>query len=337
MTLSIETKRVHLSRLFAMAGLLLAVTACDTTGMQDSSNPPRHYFSSTAPAAGQEVFATPEQAVDGLVTASRNGNTAEVQKILGPAAKKLLHSGDKVADRSGREKFLAAYDKAHALENVSETRRELVVGSEQWPLPIPVVYTAKEGWWWDTPAGADEILNRRIGRNELNVLEVCRAYVEAQREYGASHRTEHHKREYAQRFFSTEGKQDGLYWETADGADESPLGPLIAAATAEGYSEKAGIKHHEPYHGYYFKILAAQGDDAAGGARNYVKDGNMTGGFALVAYPAQYGNSGVMTFIVNHNGIVYEKNFGKQSAEIAGQMKVYDPDSSWKVVEDQSE
>ena len=300
-------------------------TACASTGPSTTAAKPN-----TKPAS-ELAFATPDDAVNALIDASRADDKAKVIKIMGPLSERLLHSGDKVADQKARARFLAAYDKAHQIQPEGDNKMILVVGEEEWPMPIPLVHSA-EGWWFDTDAGDDEILNRRIGKNELNVIEVCRAYVDAQRDYAGLNKTDNQKHEYAQHFMSHDGKHDGLYWPVADDQPQSPLGPLIATATAEGYGEKA-LSKHQPYHGYFYKILKAQGSHASSGARNYVdKNGHMTKGFALVAFPARYNDSGVMTFIVNHNGIVYQKNLGPKTAVIASKMTQYDPDSSWSVV-----
>jgi len=190
------------------------------------------------------------------------------------------------------------------------------------------------GWRFDTGAGETEILDRRIGRNELSVIEVCRAYVEAQRDFADAHPLPDGKKEFAQKFFSSEGKHDGLYWETKDGEEESPLGPLIAKASEEGYPDKAGLDQREPYHGYFYKILFTQGEHTADGVENYIAaDGHMVNGFALVAFPAKYGDSGVMTFIVNDNGIVYQKNLGSVTPDIATAMTSYDPDDGWHIIQ----
>jgi len=322
MTISNKNSAGALLRVFATLGLILAVAGCAT-----SAPPP---IASVKPAAEQS-FAAPDEAVNALVAATRADDKGKLVKILGPLSEKLIHSGDKVADREGRDKFLAAYDKAHELEPNGDDRATLVVGDEEWPMPIPLVRSG-EGWWFDTDAGDDEILNRRIGRNELNVIEVCRAYVDAQREFAAQHKLGDHKHEYAQRFVSTSGQHDGLYWQTAEGEAQSPLGPLIAAATAEGYNEKT-LDKHTPYHGYFYKILTKQGPNSPSGAKDYFKDGHMTRGFALIAFPARYGDSGVMTFIVNRHGIVFQKNFGPETAKIAGGITAFDPDSGWNVVE----
>ena len=277
----------------------------------------------------QKTFATPESAVDALIIANRNSQLAELQNILGPQSNKLIFSGDAVADKEGRKKFVKAYDAAHQLENNGEDRRILVVGPEKWPLPIPLVRRG-EVWRFDTAAGELEILNRRIGRNELSVIRVCRAYVEAQREFAERSRREGRTVEYARKLHSAKGQHDGLFWQVKPGEEESPFGPLIAVAETEGYGE-AAVQPREPYHGYYFKILTAQGEDASGGARKYVIDNRMINGFALIAFPAKYGDSGVMTFIINQDGIVYEKNLGPKTATIARRVVQYNPDATWKI------
>lgn len=276
----------------------------------------------------QQTFATPEGAVEALIAANRDNQIVKLLRILGPYGEKLIFSGDAVADKEGRKKFLASYDAAHELESNGEDKRILVVGKEKWPLPIPIVHTG-EVWRFDTAAGEQEILNRRIGRNELSVIHVCRAYVEAQREFAEENR-QGGKPEYARRLHSTHGKHDGLYWRTKPGEKESPLGPLIAAAETEGYGEGA-IQTKEPYHGYFYKILTRQGEKASGGARKYIIGDRMINGFALIAFPAKYGDSGVMTFIINQDGIVYEKNFGPQTTKVARQITQYNPDSTWRM------
>jgi hypothetical protein len=277
-------------------------------------------------AAAQQTFRSPERAIDAMVAAARADNAGALLKILGPQAKTLVASGDPVADREGRRRFVAAYDRKHDIERQGEDKAILLIGDSGWPFPIPIV--GQGGVWrFDTAAGAQEILARRIGRNELNAIEVCRAYVDAQRDYASQDRNRDGLREYAQKFGSTPGKHDGLYWPAKPGEEASPLGPLVAEAHAEGYG---GRGKHAPYQGYYYKILTRQGPHAAGGAHDFVAHGHMIGGFALVAYPAQYGASGVMTFIVNQDGVVHEKNLGPRTVTIARHLTSYDPDSSWR-------
>jgi hypothetical protein len=283
-----------------------------------------------APAATprQRVFATAEQAVEALIAAHRNSQLGTLSQILGPGGYKLVHSGDPVADRNHRARFVAAYDEAHHIEFEGESKAVLIVGPEDWPLPIPLIRT-RSGWHFDTLAAEQEILNRRIGRNELNVIEVCRAYVEAQREYAVMTVVPVGRPEYAQHFRSSSGTRDGLYWPAKDAQPQSPLGPLVAQARAGGYNVDPVGGKPQPYHGYYFRILTRQGTHAPGGAKNYVVDGHMTGGFALVAYPAVYGDSGVMTFIVSQDGIVFEKNLGPKTEAVARRIEEFDPDASW--------
>jgi hypothetical protein len=291
-----------------------------------------YYQSAFAADGRQKSFKSPEEAVRALVGAVKGNDTKELLTIFGPAGKELISSGDKVADEKGREHFIKAYEEMNKLVSENDTKVILHVGNGDWPFPIPVV---KRGGYWlfDTMAGREEILNRRIGRNELNAIQVCLAYVDAQREYIMEDRDENKLLEYAQRFISREGEKNGLYWEAKEGEEQSPLGPLIAKAAVEGYTGKRPVGRRNPYHGYYYKILKAQGKNTAGGEYDYVVNGKMIGGFALVAYPDEYGNSGVMTFIVNQEGVVYEKDLGKDTEKIAAAMKKFDPDKTWKKVE----
>jgi len=284
---------------------------------------------SSIAAQAQKTFATPEAAVDALIAANRDNHLDELLAILGPAGARLIHSGDPVADDHGRARFVASYDEAHKLELDGANKATLIVGKDQWPLPLPLV-GEHDRWHFDTKAGVEEILNRRIGRNELTVIQICRAYATAQREYSAMRLGPGGTPEYAQHFMSKDGRRDGLYWPVNPGEPESPLGPLIAQARAAGYQPGTPHLKPRPYYGYYFRILTRQGDNAAGGAKNYMADGHMTRGFALLAYPATYGDSGIMTFMVGQTGIVYEKNLGPKTENIASQIDHYDPDVSWQ-------
>jgi Protein of unknown function (DUF2950) len=278
----------------------------------------------------QTHFATPDKAVEAIVAASRDDSEPRLLAILGTAGGELIHSGDPVADRQGRQDFVTAYTQGHRIELKGQGRAELIVGKEQWPLPIPLVREA-DGWRFDTAAGKEEILNRRIGRNELKVIEVCREYVRAQREYASLKIGG--QRVFAQKFTSTRDQRDGLYWPARPGERPSPLGPLVAAARESGYdagSQTGSRATSNPFQGYYFRILTAQGTNAPGGARSYLVAGRMTRGFALIAYPARFGDSGVMTFIVDQNGIVFEKNLGPETARLSRQITDYDPDPSWR-------
>lgn len=285
--------------------------------------------------AEQKTFKTPEEAVKSLMDAVKSNDSKELLAIFGPAGKEIISSGDKVADKAESERFVKGYEEMNKLEKETDKKVILVVGNHEWPFPIPLVKKG-ETWVFDTKAGKEEMLNRRIGRNELNTIQTCLAIVDAQREYAMKDRDSDKLLEYAQKFRSTPGKKDGLYWEAKEGEEQSPLGPLAARAFEEGYRGKPG-DNPVPYHGYFYKILKAQGKNAPGGAYDYVIRGKMIGGFALVAFPAEYGASGIMTFIVNHDGVVYQKDLGKETEKIAMAMTKYDPDKTWKKVEEQGE
>jgi Protein of unknown function (DUF2950) len=278
----------------------------------------------------QRSFGSLEEAVNALVSAMRADDKKALAEIFGRAGGPLVSSGDDVADRAAYKRFVAEYDRAHRLEG-GDGKVVLYVGDDDFPLPIPLVLDGPR-WFWDTDAGREEILNRRIGRNELAAIQVCLAYVDAQREYYAQDRTGAGILEYAQRLDSTKGTRDGLFWETRAGEKQSPFGPLVAQARAEGYRRPAG-GGPTPYHGYFYRPLFAQGPDAPGGAYEFVVRGHMIGGFALVAFPARYGVSGIMTFIVNHDGIVYQKDLGPKTAQIAEAMTAYNPDRTWRKAE----
>jgi hypothetical protein len=279
----------------------------------------------------QETFASPEEAVKALVAAAGANDESKLLAILGPEAKPLIFSGDDVADRNGREQFVRMCQEKNQIVRESDVKAVLEAGNQAWPLPIPMVKDG-EKWRFDTGEGKQEIIDRRIGKNELSAIQVSLAYFDAQREYAAIDRDRDGLLEYAQKFASTPGKKDGLYWEAKEGEDPSPLGPLAAQAKKEGYTRKKSGDGPSPYHGYFYKILKAQGKNAPGGAYSYVVKGKMMGGFALVAYPASYGTSGIMTFIVNHDGVVYEKDLGK-TATVAQAMTSFDPDQSWRKIE----
>jgi hypothetical protein len=282
-----------------------------------------------ATANAQQAFKTPDEAAAALAGAAKAGDPKAIVTVLGPDGADIASSGDAVADAATREKFVAAYDAKHQITMEGDNKAIVVIGQEDFPLPIPLL--RKDGAWrFDTEAGREEILFRRIGKNELDAIQSSLAYVDAQNDYADKDRTGAGKGLYAQRIISSAGKKDGLYWPDAQNNDASPLGELIAKATAQGYRTGGG---RTPYHGYYFKILKKQGAAAAGGELEYVVKDKMIGGFALVAYPAEYRNSGVMTFIVNHNGIVYEKDLGPRTADIAEKMTTYNPDSSWHKAE----
>jgi hypothetical protein len=284
-------------------------------------------------AAAQErsamVFSSASEGFDKFVAAARAKDIAALDKMLGPDGRDILHSGDDTEDKNALARFTLAYDAGHKLVQDSPTRSTLVVGNDDWPLPIPLVKEAN-GWRFDAEAGRDELLARRIGRNELATIEACKAFVDAQREYAS---VDHGDGllDYAQRFVSSPGKKDGLYWPAKPGEALSPLGPLFVKAQAVGYAPGKG-NAPQAFNGYYFRILTGQGSAANGGAYSYMAHGKMMGGFALIATPATYGVSGVMTFIVNQDGQVFQKDLGPNTAAVAAQIKLFDPGPGWKKV-----
>ena len=283
---------------------------------------------SLAETGGQRTFASPEEVVTALVDALKTEDTKTLAAIFGPGSEDILSSGDPVADKAEHELFLKRYEQKNRLEEETTGKMTLSIGNEDWPFAIPIVKEAGT-WRFDTGAGREEILARRIGRNELDVIQVCLAYVDAQREYARKDRNADGYREYAQKFMSDPGKQDGLYWEAEEGDEQSPFGPLLAAAQEEGYPGRPAGSEPVPYHGYYYRILKSQGKNAPGGANDYTVNGKMIGGFAMVAYPADYANSGVMTFIVNHDDVVYQKDLGENTEELVKAMTLFDPDETW--------
>jgi hypothetical protein len=308
--------------LIASMGLLLAL--CLAAGHQA----PAVAAPSASAPVHQMSFSSPEEALKALIDALKAGNLSAVTRMFGPEIEPILHSGDPVADRNTREKFVAWADGKHHFDGSGDTLT-LVIGKDDWPFPIPLKKT--DGHWrFDTAAGKEEILDRRIGENELSTIQTVLAYVDAQRDYAELQRQQSGVAEYAQRILSTRGEKDGLFWPTAEGEPPSPFGPLVASAHAAGYRRGAKGAGPTPYHGYYFKVLTSQGPDADGGAAEYIVNGRMIGGFALVAWPARWGDSGVMTFIVNHEGVVYQTNLGPQTAELAPAIRTFDPDSSWQ-------
>lgn len=281
----------------------------------------------TPAAAAGATYATPDEGVEALVKALRANDQELLHEILGAEADQILSSGDPAEDAEMRERFLTAYDAKHALEPSEDGKSTTLVIGEDWPMPIPLVQ-ADGAWRFDVAAGKEEILARRIGRNEMSVIDTCDAIVDAQREYAELNAEKGGQGAYAERFISSQGKKDGLYWETAEGQPPSPLGPLVGQAVTEG-TVKAGA----PYNGYYYRMLTGQGDNAPGGARSYMDKGRMTGGFAVVAWPAEWGNSGVMTFLVSTNGVVYQKDLGAGTDAAARAMTTFDPGEGWTIVQ----
>lgn len=275
-------------------------------------------------ASAQQAFASPDEAAGALASAVKSGTRSEMLRVLGSDGEDIISSGDEVADTESRQRFTGAYDTKHSVRLEGDRKAVIVLGNDNFPFPIPLM-KKKAGWEFDTAAGRLEILYRRIGRNELDAIQTCLSFVDAQNEYAGQDRGDG-VGVYAQRIVSTTGKKDGLYWP----GDDSPLGELAAQASTEGYKVGSG---QIPYHGYYYRILTQQGGNAPGGAMDYVVKGKMIGGFALLAWPAEYGNSGVMTFLVNHNGVVYQKDLGDYSMKLVRRINSFDPDQTWKKVE----
>lgn len=280
-----------------------------------------------AALAEETYFSQPDDGITALVEAVKSNDEPTLGAILGPDGTKLIRSGDEVADAQSREAFMKAYNEAHKLVLEGDSDAVLVIGKDEWPMPIPLM-KSQEGWRFDTTRGEEEILARRIGGNELAAIQVCLAIVDAERDYVAQDRDADGLPEYATKFVSTPGKHDGLFGETQAGEPPSPLGPLLAAATSEGYpSDSAPLA---PYHGYFYRILTKQGQDSQGGAHDYLVNGKMIAGVAVIAYPAAYGASGIMSFIVNQDAVVYEKDLGENTTAIASKMRAFNPDASWK-------
>jgi len=288
-----------------------------------------------APAAGkaalQRTFATPDDAAKALVDAVRANDRQAVLDVVGTKARNWLMTANAIADREESRLFVAAYDRKNAVVKRGDDKAMLSVGDESWEFPAPIVRKAGK-WSFDADAGREEILNRRVGRNELDTIQTLLAIVDAQREYAVADADGNGLRDYASRFASSLGKKDGLYWETAAGETPSPLGPLVAKAVREGYGDKVKAGQVEPYQGYLYRMITSQGANATGGAFDYMLEGKLFGGFAVLAYPAAYGNTGVKSFIVNHEGVVYEKDLGTATLDQAGKIKHFDPDKSWTKV-----
>jgi hypothetical protein len=306
----------------AFAASLAALPFTDVQA-QAAASPP-----AAKSAVKQKTFATPEEAGAALANAVRAKSVDDLLAVVGPGASAWLLSGDMVADANDWTKFLAAYDAKNALRKEGD-KMILDVGADAWPFPAPLVKRADK-WAFDGAAGREEIINRRVGRNELDAMQTMLAIVDAQREYAASDADHNGYADYARRFRSSPGKKDGLFWPDEQGKPQSPLGPLVAVAAAEGYAKQPKTDKPQPYHGYQYRILTAQGKDAPGGAYDYLVGDKLLGGFAIVAWPASYGSSGVVTFVVNHEGVVYEKDLGPQTGSIAAGMSRFNPDATWK-------
>jgi hypothetical protein len=285
---------------------------------------------SMAQERGQKTFSSAEEASKALVAAAQSNDEKAMLEILGPDGKEIVSSGDETEDAQNRANFAKRYEEMHRLVREPDGSTTLYIGAENWPTPIPLTNKGNV-WYFDTESGKKEILYRRVGRNEMSAIRVCEELVAAEKEYYSA---EHN--EYAQKIFSDEGKRDGLYWKVADGGSPSPIGPLVASAVAEGYSRNPDGTP-TPYRGYYYHIVKSQGKNAPGGAKSYIVNGKMTDGFAFVAYPAEYRSSGVMTFIVDQDGIVYQKDLGKKTDAIAKAMTEYNPNATWQKAEDERE
>ncbi|HEX5011401.1 MAG TPA: DUF2950 domain-containing protein [Planctomycetota bacterium] len=279
---------------------------------------------------GPQGFPTPDAAAMALADAARANSERQLIELFGRQAEDLVGSGDPVADANVRARFAELYDQKHEIVvDPSTGRATIEVGPENWPFPVPLARDASGQWAFDIAVGAEEIVDRRVGRNELSTIETCRAVCDAQHDYVQMALPDKPAGDYAQRFLcSAPGRHDGLYWPAQSGEPDSPLGPLVADAQKEGYSKSKGPAA-QPFHGYFYRMLTSQGPNASGGARSYVLDGHMTQGFALIAYPAEYGRSGVMSFLVSENGIVYEADLGDETEKLAAEMTAYDPDEPW--------
>ena len=312
-----STDRIRFTIRLVLLGLIIPLAACKKS--ENSEKP------------SISVFASPDDASNALLAAAKSGDQNALFAIFGPDSKELISSGDAVQDKNAAAAFVAGYGVMHRWRNMPDDAQILLVGADNFPFPIPLKKNGDGKWFFDTAAGKNEVLNRRIGRNELAIIDVCRAGAQGEAEYFSQLHDGEKTRQYAAKFLSDPGKQNGLYWKTAEGQPPSPLGPLAALASSEGYSAKS--EGHTAFHGYYFHILKGQTDKTPGGAKEYVVDGKMTNGFAFVAYPAEYGNSGVMTFMINQDGVLLEKDLGKTTTETATAMTEFDPDSSWVIVE----
>ena len=309
--------KFHWANLPKIAAVALLLTVCVPTR-------------SMAQQPGQKTFSSAEHASNALVTAAQNNDEKAMLDILGPDGKQIVSSGDETEDANSRANFVQRYREMHRLVKEPDGTTVLYIGAHNWPTPIPLVNKGNS-WYFDTEVGKREILYRRIGRNEISTIRVCQELVAAEKEF---HSAQHN--EYAEKIFSDEGQHNGLYWKAADGEPQSPIGPLVASAVAKGYS-KSLEGAPTPYRGYYYRMLTSQGKNGPGGAKSYLVNGKMAEGFAFVAYPAEYRSSGVMTFIVNEDGVVYEKDLGKKTDVLAKAMKEYNPNSSWQKAEEQQE
>jgi hypothetical protein len=310
--MSRATRRIVITARFALLALIIPLASC---GKSDKPS--------------YRVFSSPDDAGTGLLEAAKSGDQNAVLAVFGPESKEVIFSGDAVQDKSTVDAFVTAYGVMHRWRKLAEDSQILIIGADNFAFPIPLDKNAAGQWYFNVDAGKKEILARRIGRNELSVIDVCGALADAEAEYFSQRLADGKTNQYAVKFISDSGQKNGLYWDSPEGQPKSPLGPLVAFATNEGYSVKPDA--HTPFHGYYFHMLTSQGSQAPGGAKDYVVDGKMVKGFAFVAYPAEYGNSGIMTFIISQDGILLQKDLGKTTADIAAAMTKFDPDPTWTV------
>jgi hypothetical protein len=315
-----KARRILITCRFLLLVLIIPLAACNKP---DKASP--------------RVFASPDDASNALRAAVKSGDQNTLLAIFGPNSAEIISSGDTVQDKTVANAFVAGYDVMHRWRKMPDNGQILLIGADNFPFPIPLKKNPGGQWFFDTAAGKDEILNRRIGRNELAIIAVCGAVADAQAEYFSQLHDGATTKQYAAKFISDPGKQNGLSWKSPDGQPEGPLGPLAASASSEGYSTEADA--HRAFHGYFFHMLKGQTDKAPGGAKDYVVDGKMVGGFAFVAYPAKYGNSGVMTFIINQDGVLLQRDLGKTTTETATAMTEFDPDAGvgWNAVDEESE
>ena len=311
----LRSRSMALTVRLAFLASIMSLGACNKTHSEPSA----------------KTFASPDDAGGALVAAVRAHDHTALLAILGPNSQEIIHSGDAVQDRNTADEFAAGYDVMHRWRKMSEGSETLLIGADNFPFAIPLKKNDNGQWFFDTVAGKDEVLNRRIGRNELAIIEVCEAVAEAQAEYFSQPRDGSTTNQYAVKFISDPGRQNGLYWNSEEGQPKSPLGPLAASAASEGYSAKPEAP--TAFHGYYFRMLKRQSNKAPGGLKDYVVDGKMVGGFAFVAYPAEYGDSGIMTFIISQDGLLFQKDLGKTTTVTAAAMSEFDPDNTWSVVE----
>jgi hypothetical protein len=313
--MSLATHRIAVTTQLILLAFIVSFFGCSKT---------------TKPAF--RTFASPDDAGVRLLEAAKSGDQNAVLAIFGTDSKEVISSGDAVQDKATVGAFVKGYEQMHRWRKMPDGAQVLLIGAQNFAFPIPLKQNGGGQWFFDTAAGKEEILRRRVGRNELAVIDICGTLADAQVDYFSRRHDDGSTKQYAQKFVSDAGKQNGLYWDSPEGQPRSPVGPLLVSATAEGYNAKTNAR--APFHGYYFRMLTKQGIHAPGGAKDYVIDGRMVGGFAFVAYPAEYGNSGVMTFIINQDGVLLQKNLGKTTTEIASAMSEFDPDASWTPVQE---